>query len=202
MKISKRFKAAAAAAFACAAFLLTGCAGVFPGDIELEAGESAIYIEDGLISYCVMESFDEEYYDSDELESAIDEEVADFNASDLSSGEDGAVVSTFKIKNKEAYLVMEFASAQDFLNYVLEYERASSEDFYIGAAGEIPEELELSDELAAALEDAADDDRIIVTTDVMLIQIADESVIEASENCSETDGVITTADDELSYIIY
>ena len=46
---------------------LTAC-GHTVGDVDLESGQSAIYIQkDGMVSYAVSESFDKDYYDKDEL---------------------------------------------------------------------------------------------------------------------------------------
>ena len=46
---------------------LTAC-GHTVGDVDLESGQSAVYIQkDGMVSYAVSESFDKDYYDKDEL---------------------------------------------------------------------------------------------------------------------------------------
>ena len=50
---------------------LTAC-GHTVGDVDLESGQSAIYIQkDGMVSYAVSESFDKDYYDKDELVYAL-----------------------------------------------------------------------------------------------------------------------------------
>ena len=61
---------------------LTAC-GHTVGDVDLESGQSAIYIQkDGMVSYAVSESFDKDYYDKDELKKEIEAEIkALFNTS-------------------------------------------------------------------------------------------------------------------------
>ena len=60
---------------------LTAC-GHTVGDVDLESGQSAVYIQkDGMVSYAVSESFDKDYYDKDELKKEIEAEIKAYNAS-------------------------------------------------------------------------------------------------------------------------
>ena len=67
---------------------LTAC-GHTVGDVDLESGQSAIYIQkDGMVSYAVSESFDKDYYDKDELKKEIEAEIKAYNASSDASVDD------------------------------------------------------------------------------------------------------------------
>ena len=110
---------------------LVGCGSM--GDIDLEAGESGIYIEDdGAVSYGSCEKFDKKYYNEDQLENEINTEVADFNKSKYSSVDDACSVEKFKANSKEANLVLDFVTTYDFKNYMLNYAGFEQDGFYIG----------------------------------------------------------------------
>ena len=102
-------------------FGLTGC-GKTIGDMDLEEGQSAIYIqEDGKVSYAVSEKFDKDYYDEDKLEDTINEEVENYNEGSKASIKNAITVDTFKVKSDTATLVLKFATAYDFLTYITGY---------------------------------------------------------------------------------
>lgn len=111
---------------------LTAC-GSTVGDIDLEAGQSAIYIqEDGVVSYAVSETFEQDYYDKGDLKDKIEEEVAAYNDSSEASVNDAIKIEEFDVSKDTATMVLEFATNYDFLEYMKSYNKIDSSKFYNG----------------------------------------------------------------------
>ena len=191
---------------------LTAC-GKTVGDIDLEAGQSAIYIqEDGIVSYAVSEKFDKDYYDKDALEEKINKEVADYNGGSKASVGDAISVDSFKVKSDVATLVLEFTTNYDFLNYIMDYNRIETDQFYIGTISDntdckIEGEFVTPDKKTAITNKeikAMKDANILIVNEQYKVQI-DGTVQYISDNCNvDKDGIITTAknDNGTSYIVY
>lgn len=191
---------------------LTGC-GKTIGDMDIEAGESAIYIqEDGKVSYGIAEKFDKDYYDEDSLEDAVNKEAEDYNGSGKASVKNAITVDTFKVKTDIATVVLEFATAYDFLTYVKDYNNIDSDKFYIGLISDntdckIKGDFVSADKKETVTEKeikALDDANILIVNESYNVQL-DEDVKYISTNCTvNEDGIITTgkSEDGLSYIVY
>ena len=111
---------------------LTAC-GHTVGDVDLESGQSAIYIQkDGMVSYAVSESFDKDYYDKDELKKEIEAEIKAYNASSDASVDDAITLDSFSVSKKVATLSLDFTTTYDLLNYMLNDNRVEKDKFYIG----------------------------------------------------------------------
>lgn len=194
-------------------FMMVGLVGCNPiGDIELEAGDNGIYIEDdGAISYGSCEKFDKDYDNEDELENKIDTEVADFNKSKYSSVDDACSVNEFKADSKEAKLILDFVTTYDFKNYMINYGGYQPEGFYIGPISdndkcEIKGKFKTPDgkKTVDAKEIKKLKECILITYTPFKVQV-DGDVKYISENCSiDDDDVVTTSKNkgELSYIVY
>lgn len=194
------------------AFGLTAC-GNTVGDIDLEADQSAIYIqEDGVVSYAVSETFDKEYYDKDDLESKVDEEVSAYNSGSKASVSDAISVDKFKVKSDVATLVLEFATTYDFLTYVQDYNRIADDQFYIGAISDNSDCEIKGTFVSPDNKETAKGKEIKTKTDVEILIVNEQYKVQIdgtvqyiSENCTiDEDGIITTAkaDDGTSYIVY
>lgn len=191
---------------------LVGC-GKTIGDMDVDAGESAIYIqEDGKVTYAVSEKFDKDYYDEDSLEDAINQEVEDYNASGNASIKNAIAVDTFKVKSDIATVVLEFATAYDFLKYVHNYNNVENDKFYIGQISDntgckIEGEFVSADKKETVTEKEIkemEDTNILIVNEKYKVQL-DEDIKYISANCTiDEDGIITTAkaEDGLSYIVY
>lgn len=191
---------------------LTAC-GKTVGNMDLEAGQSAIYIqEDGIVSYAVSEKFDKDYYDKDALEDKIKKEVADYNGGSKASVSDAISVDQFQVKNDVATLVLEFTTDYDFLSYVMDYNRTASDQFYIGTISDNSEckiegEFVTPDKKKAITNKeikAMKDANILIVNEQYKVQV-DGTVQYMSDNCKvDKDGIITTAtaEDGTSYIVY
>lgn len=189
---------------------LVGCGNM--GDIELEAGDTGIYIDDdGAIEYGSCEAFDKDYFDEDQLENEVDTEVADFNKSKYASVDDAASVEQFKADSKEAKLVLDFVTTYDFKNYMINYANYDANSFYIGPISQ-NDKCEIkgdfvkprSKKIVKADEIKKLKDCILVTYTPTKVQVNGD-VKYISTNCKiNEDDVVTTSKNkgELSYIVY
>ena len=189
---------------------LVGCNPL--GDIELNAGDSGIYIEDdGAVSYGSCEKFDKKYYNEKELEQQIDTEVANFNKSKYSSVDDACSIEQFKANSKEANLVLDFVTTYDFKNYMLNYAGFEPEGFYVGPISD-NDKCEIkgtfkkpnSKKTVTAKEVKKMKDCILVTYTPFKVQVNGD-IKYVSTNCKvDEDNVVSTSPNkgELSYIVY
>ena len=187
-----------------------GCSSSNLGDISLETGETGLYIKDGIVSYGMKESFDKDYYNKDDLEEAVNSEIEEYNSGELAGSEDAVTVSKLKIKSKEAYLVLEFASFSDYVNYVVNYEQVSEEEIFLGTLADANETfvvdcqfVSVSDGQTVSDSDILENEEynILIINGQTKVQI-DGGAEYMSDNCSIDDEIITTADGEMSYIIF
>ena len=191
---------------------LTAC-GNKVGDIEMKEGESAIYIdEDGTVSYGVSEKFAEDYYNEDDLQKKIDAEIEDYNNGKKASVNQAITLEKFKVSDKVATLILDFATVYDFNEYVRAYNNEDKTKFYTGTIADnddckIKGSFVSPDKpkTATAKEiKAMTKSNIIIVNDKYKVQL-DSDIKYVSENCTvNEDGIVTTAGAEqgLSYIIY
>ena len=190
--------------------VLVGCNPM--GDIELNTGDSGIYIEDdGAIKYGSCEKFDKKYFNVDQLENEIDTEVADFNKSKYSSVDDACSVEKFQANSKEASLVLDFVTTYDFKNYMLNFAGFEEDGFYIGPISD-NDKCEItgtfkkpnSKKTVKAKEIKKMKDCVLVTYTPFKVQVKGD-IKYISTNCKiDEDDVVSTSPNkgELSYIIY
>ena len=183
---------------------LTAC-GHTVGDVDLESGQSAIYIQkDGMVSYAVSESFDKDYYDKDELKKEIDAEIKAYNASSDASVDDAITLDSFSVSKKVATLSLDFTTTYDLLNYMLNDNRVEKDKFYIGTIDSNFVEPGKKDKIKAKTIKSMTDSNILILDEQYKVQV-EGNVLYTSDNCKiDDDGIVTTAksDDELSYIVY
>lgn len=194
------------------AVMVTAC-GNTVGDITLQAGQSAIYIQkDGSVSYAVVEAFDKDYYDKDSLEEKIENEVQEYNSGNAASVTDALKLDSFKVKKDKATLVFNFITTYDFLEYVKKYNRVPAEEFYIGTIADNTKAAIKGDFVSPDKKKTATKAEISKMTDAEILIVKDQYKVQIdgtvqfiSENCTiDEDGIITTAkpDDGKSYIVY
>lgn len=186
----------------------TGCSSKL-GDISLDAGETGIYIDGEKVSYGIKEDFGESYYDKDDLKSAIDDEVTEFNEK-YGESEDGMSVSTYKVKSKEVYVVFEFASYSDFVSYIVNYNNVSEEDIFLGTVDEAAQKFSIDasfvsaengEEVSAADIMENNNYNILIVNESIKVEI-NGNAVSMSDNCIAEDNIITTPADETGYIIF
>lgn len=191
---------------------LTAC-GNKVGDIEMKEGESAIYIdEDGTVSYGVSEKFAEDYYNEDDLQKKIDAEIEDYNNGKKASVNQAITLEKFKVSDKVATLILDFATVYDFNEYVRAYNNEDKTKFYTGTIADnddckIKGSFVSPDKSKTATTKeikAMTKSNIIIVNDKYKVQL-DSDIKYVSENCTvNEEGIVTTAGAEqgLSYIIY
>ncbi|MDO5424969.1 MAG: hypothetical protein Q4F41_14700 [Eubacteriales bacterium] len=90
---------------ACTLGILTGCSKFDPD------GTAIMARKDGDVTAVVMETLDQSYYDSTELQNLINQDVAAYNAS---AGAENITVKEFEVVNQTANLTMDYASGEDY----------------------------------------------------------------------------------------
>lgn len=192
------------------ALSFTAC-GKKVGDIKLDSGVNAIYIdEDGAVSYGVTEKFADKDYDKDALEKYINDEVKKYNSSSTASVDDAISVDKFEVEDKEAYLILKLATVYDFNSYIQNYNKAEEGTFYAGTIEErddckIKGEFTSPDKketLKAKEIKKMSNANILIVDSKYKVEIGSD-VKYISSNCKvDEDGIVTTSDKEKSYIVY
>ena len=91
--------------------LLCGC-GVKSTDVN----ETTVIVnKNGKVTDAIVEGFDAEYYDASELQSMIDEELAEYGK--LSGSKNNAVLSEFTVSKGTARVLIEFATPADYASF-------------------------------------------------------------------------------------
>ncbi len=96
--------------------MLTGCSGFTPDTNGVSIDEK------GVVTEFAREDFGQAYYDKEELENAIDTEVAVYN---VNAGTDAVRKKSFRVKDGVAELRMTYATAEDYASF-------NGVDFYLG----------------------------------------------------------------------
>lgn len=196
-------------------FSITGCSKSKVGDIEVDAGESAIYIDaEGAVSYAICESFDKEYYDKGDLKDIIKKEIDEFNAGPSSSETDSAKLASFKNKDKKITAIIDFKTINDFVGYAKEYNGEGDNEIFIGKISDaVDEKIKIAGNFTEVKDGLVTDktikgaevkkleSNIIVLKEQMIVQM-ESNIKYISENCTIKDGIVTITDDETAYIVY
>ncbi|MFT3983735.1 MAG: hypothetical protein QM697_07495 [Lachnospiraceae bacterium] len=91
--------------------LLYGC-----GTSSTDINETTVIInKNGEITDAIVESFDAEYYDASELQSMIDEELAEYGK--LSGSKNHAQLAEFTVSKGAAKVLIEFATPADYASF-------------------------------------------------------------------------------------
>ena len=92
---------------ACSIFLLAGCGSV-PEDDTISVDKK------GRITYTVVEEFEKDYYDAEELKEVIDEDIAAYN---INFAQDHLTLKKFEVKDGIAVLQTCFDEARYYADY-------------------------------------------------------------------------------------
>jgi len=199
-----------------AVYFFNSCSRNSVGDISVNTGESALYIEsNGEIMYAMKESFDKAYYDKDSLEEAVETEISNFNAGSYASSGDSVKLDTFKVKDNSALVIISFDSISDYVNYAKQCNGYTEDEIFIGKVSQaIASGFEFDTEIYAVesgkLSDTAVDTAtiksysgsVIIIKEQMKIQIEDKNVEYLSGNCTVKDGIVTVTDENTAYIVF
>lgn len=159
--------------------MLTGCDGKF------EPTESTVFITSkGAVKTAVMESFEESYYDFDELSADINETVEDYCLD--KNNEEAVTVESLTPSEGMVTLMMNYASAEDYaeFNDLLLFAGTVSE---AKAAGYVPEALlDAEGQSAEPTGEEFDALKVIVTEESICIQTSGK-IKYTSDNVSIID---------------
>ena len=128
--------------------LLTGCGSEASKDPDTNITIS----KDGSLSSIIIESFGESYYDVNELETEINEEISAYNL----KNPDGVKLNKVSLENDVVTVRMEYASSDDYSSF-------NSEDFY---AGSIEDALNKGINISEILTDVNDKTKTISSSDI------------------------------------
>ena len=141
---------------------LTGCSETF------EPTESTIFVaSEGNVKSAIMESFDKDYYDFDELFEDVEKAVKSYN---LDVNEERIKVESLTQGNDEVTLIMEYQDADCYssFNEVLLFTGTYAEAI---AAGYIPQELyDAQGQGVAAEEESLKELNVVVTEESVCLQ--------------------------------
>ena len=179
--------------------MISGCS-----QKAFEADEDTIYVEDkGSVIGVIVEDCDKDYYNSEELESIINEEIAAYNES---VGEGSVAIDTFEVKDKVVKV---------FTNYKtgIDYEEFNGVEFF---SGTIAEALEAGYEFDTDLldrngEKISKDEllekkayKVVILEEIITVQV-DGKILYHSENTevkADDKAYVIEETEELAYIIY
>lgn len=167
-----------------AALFLAGCQGKF------EPVESTIFITSkGTVKSAVMESFDKEYYDFQELSEDVEKEVKSYC---LDVNEEVVTVESLTKENGGVSLMIDYQTVDDYasFNNVLLFHGTYAE---AKAKGYIPEELHDADgQVISPEEEKLDSLKVIVTEENICVQTTGK-IKYVSDNVSLLDKKLAKA---------
>ena len=80
-----------------------------------ELGENTVEVsQKGWIKATVHETFDKDYYDKDELQDMLEQEVVEFNAE---NGKDSVEVDSFKVSGGSVKIIMNYSNWADYAHF-------------------------------------------------------------------------------------
>lgn len=127
-------KAAALLLLAVAAVMLVvGCSKKDKEASESESKRNATLIidEQNQIVITYTETFDKSYYNKEELESKVTEELSEFNKT--TSNNSSAVLESLEVNEGKAVLKIRFADGETYTDYVKEYVKPDKEaELFVG----------------------------------------------------------------------
>ena len=185
---------------------------LFLGTLGLTAcnaveGESSVsLLKDGAVKATIVEDFDKSYYDKDELQQMILEEVVSYNRQ---LGEDAVSVDKVSVENGVARVEMTYADSESYAAF-------NDGVFFLGPVSEAQKAgydlnkvfISSSDQLVTAgMSDILEmSDAKILITDMKEPVVLDGKAVYVSSNV-ETDKKCKTVSfdetsDEMAYIIY
>lgn len=174
--------------------------------------ESQIQLqEDGSLRVTYVEDFAESYYDKEELQEQIKEEIATYNNTEASISE-AITLEDFYVKDKKATLVLRFANETEYTNYynTFMYEDGEGE-FLIGTSDLVEEKGHMLVDLLKRAEDDSTISRqdisesnykVIYTNTEASICLEKGKILYVSKKVKMESGLAKTVDGEDNYIIY
>ena len=181
----------------CGLLLFSGCSGGVPDQDTISVDKR------GRETSTIVEDFDKDFYDADELEAEIEEELADYNRNFAA---DHIRIESFEVKDGVATLQLVFDESQYYADY-------TGMTLFVGTRSEAEEEgYDLPDDFVEPNENAADLDvldsdgsaHVLILEEAVQVRVPGTILAVCPEdNVTVTgDREASAAEPELSYIIY
>ena len=180
-----------------ASLLLMACGAVKPAEVNTVSVDKK-----GNVTGTIVEDFSQDYYNADELNKMIDDEVASFNQK---SGADHVAVSSYNAEEGKVSLVLTYASYDDYANF-------NEETFFVGTVSQAYDAgYTFADVKSVDGQDSLSKDKVLEkgTSQIMICEAAQNYVVPGkityvSDNVTINDKKsVTVADDgEIAYILY
>lgn len=91
------------------AVMLGGCS------MKFSAEEDAVYVnKKGQVLGAIVESFDKDYYDADELQGMLEQDVAEYNGE---NGKNSIEVDSFKVSGGQVKVIMNYSDWADYAHF-------------------------------------------------------------------------------------
>ena len=181
----------------CSALLFAGCLGKLPEEDTISVDKK------GRVTSTIVEDFDKEFYDAEELEGEIDAELAEYNQNFAA---DHIRKEAFEVEDGVAALQLVFDESKYYADY-------TGLTLFAGTIGEAEEEgYDLPDNFVEPNENAADLDvldsdgsaHVLILEEAVQVRVPGTILAVCPEdNVTVTgDREASAAEPELSYIIY
>ncbi len=181
----------------CSILLLAGCLGSVPEENTIAVNKR------GEITNTIVEDFDKDFYDADELESEIEAELAEYNKNFAA---DHVSMETFEVEDKVATLQLSFDESKYYTDY-------TGLTLFVGTLSEAEDEgYDLSGEFVDADGNATDPETAAAGEDVHVLILEEAVNVQVPGTilavCSGDNVTVTgnreasIAEAKLSYIIY
>ena len=179
------------------AMILGGCS------MKYSAEENAVYVnKNGEVVSAIVESFDKEYYDADELQDMLEQSVVEYNAE---NGKNSIEVDSFKLDNGVLKVIMNYLTWADYSNF-------NEVQFFAGELSDIQGKnygknisfISRDGSETVAFETIEGDYRVVLVEEKIVVQTAGK-IAYVSENMSvEGDKLARLKEDAagIGYIIY
>ena len=155
---------------------LAGCS------MRFSAEEDADYVnKDGEIIGAIVEPFDKDYYDGEELETLLDQEVAEYNGE---NGRNSIEVDSFDVSGGEVKVMMNYATWADYANF-------NDVEFFAGVLSDIQGRsygvgvtfLDTAGNTAVSLDEMDGNLRVILLEEPIVVQTSGK-IVYVSDNVS------------------
>lgn len=105
-----------------AAGLMTACGGKKADVKELKAGQvkeaTLLVKQDGTVQSAIVENFDKDYYNKDELKNFMEEQIQDFNGK---NGADSVVLKENDVKDGKAVAIFNYKDMDSYIGFYKYY---------------------------------------------------------------------------------
>ena len=182
---------------AATAVLLAGCS------MKFSAEEDSVYVnKKGEVLGAIVESFDKDYYDKDELQDMLEQEVVEFNAE---NGKDSVEVDSFKVSGGSVKIIMNYSNWADYAHF-------NDVQFFAGKVSDIQGKnygtnvsfVSIDGSETAALDDIDGDYYVILLEEKLVVQTPGKIVYVSDNVTVEGEKLARVNEDAsgLAYVIY